>query len=105
MDEEHVLSTDVRLALIFYVPTLKNLKAHIVFALFVISFVFLFLFCFFQSGLNHCFGQRYKEFNINMSIFMYYLLPNTKVIKYDSSINEIVFLSLLNHTYTILETC
>ena len=51
MDDEHVLSTDVRLALIFYAPASKNLKAHIVFALFVISFVF-----FFQSGLNHCFG-------------------------------------------------
>ena len=40
-----------------------------------------------------------------MSIFMYYLLPHTKQIKYDSNINEIVFLSLLNHTCTILETC
>ena len=28
MDEEHVLSTDIRLALIFYAPTLKNLKGH-----------------------------------------------------------------------------
>ena len=26
MDEEHVLSTDVRLALIFYAPTAKDLK-------------------------------------------------------------------------------
>ena len=40
MDDEHVLSTDARLALIFYTPASKNLKAHIVFALFVISFVF-----------------------------------------------------------------
>ena len=40
MDEEHVLFTDVRLALIFYAPTSKILKGHIVFALFVISFVF-----------------------------------------------------------------
>ena len=28
MDEEHVLSTDVRLALIFYAQTSKNLKGH-----------------------------------------------------------------------------
>ena len=40
MDEEHDLSTDVRLALIFYAPNSKNLKVHIVFALFVISFFF-----------------------------------------------------------------
>ena len=52
MDEERVLSTDVRLALIVFVPTSKNLKAHIVFALFVISFFFFLS----QSGLNHCFG-------------------------------------------------
>ena len=62
MDEEHVLSTDVRLALIFYAPTSKNLKAHIVFVSYVISFFFFFfffvvvVFFFFQSGLNHCFG-------------------------------------------------
>ena len=34
---------------------------------------------------------------------MYYLLPHTKQIKYDSSTSEIVFLSLLNHACTILE--
>ena len=28
MDEKHVLSTDVQLALIFYAPTSKNLKVH-----------------------------------------------------------------------------
>ena len=28
MAEDHVLSTDVQLALIFYVPTSKNLKGH-----------------------------------------------------------------------------
>ena len=28
VDEEHVLSTDVRLALIFYAPASKNLKGH-----------------------------------------------------------------------------
>ena len=39
-----------------------------------------------------------------MSIFMNYLLPHTKQIEYDSSISEIVFLFLLNHTRTILET-
>ena len=49
-DEGHAISTDVRLALIFYAPTSKNLEGHIVFALFVISFV-----CF-HTGLNHCFG-------------------------------------------------
>ena len=36
---------------------------------------------------------------------MYYLLPHTKQIKYDSSISDIVFLSLLNHTCTIPRTC
>ena len=35
---------------------------------------------------------------------MYYLLSHTKQIKYDSSISEIVFLSLFNQTCTILET-
>ena len=40
MDEEHVLSIEVQLALIFNAPTSNNLKAHIVFALFVISFIF-----------------------------------------------------------------
>ena len=28
MDEEHILSTDVRLALILHAPTSKNLKGH-----------------------------------------------------------------------------
>ena len=28
VDEDHVLSTDVWLALIFYAPTSKNLKGH-----------------------------------------------------------------------------
>ena len=44
MNEEHVLSTDVRLALIFYAPTSKNLKGHFervsCVSLFVISFDF-----------------------------------------------------------------
>ena len=39
-DEGPLVSTDVRLALIFYAPPSKNLERHIVFALFVISFVF-----------------------------------------------------------------
>ena len=40
-----------------------------------------------------------------MSLFMYYLLPHTKQTEYDSNISEIVFLFVLNHTCTILETC
>ena len=48
VDEEHALSTDVRLALIFYAQTSKNLKGYIVFALFVISFVFFFCCYFFE---------------------------------------------------------
>ena len=56
----------------------------------------------FLQGLEHCYGQRYTEFNINMSIFMYYLSPHTK--QYESSISEVVF-SSLNHTCTILEIC
>ena len=105
MDEGHVLSTDVRLAPIFYAPTSKNLKGHFERA-YCVCFVRYFI-CIFQSGLNHCFGNRIfgKEFDINMSIYMYYLLPYTKQIKYDSSISEIIFLSLLNHTCTVLETC
>ena len=55
-----MLSIDVRLALIFYATTSKNLKGRIVLALLVISFVFIFFlfffYFFFQSGLNHCFG-------------------------------------------------
>ena len=35
-DEGPVIYTEVRLALIFYAPTSKNLERHIVFALFVI---------------------------------------------------------------------
>ena len=50
-DEGPVIPTDVRLALILYTPISKNIEAHIVFALFVISFVL-----FFHRGLNHCFG-------------------------------------------------
>ena len=54
MDEEHVLSTDVRLALIFYALTSKNLKGHFERA-YCVCFVRYFI-RFFQSGLNHCLG-------------------------------------------------
>ena len=58
-DEGPVISTDVRLALILYAPISKNMEAHIVFALFVISFVLFVLFCFFfHRGLNHCLGVK-----------------------------------------------
>ena len=56
MDEEHVLSTDVRLALIFYVPTSKNLKGHFERAYRVCFVRYFIRFVFFQSGLNHCLG-------------------------------------------------
>ena len=46
------------------------LKEHTVFVFFVISFVFFFFF--FQCVLNHCFGQRYREFNMNMSLFIWF---------------------------------
>ena len=52
MDEEHVLSTDVRLALIFYAPTSKNLKGHFERAYcfcFVRYFIRFFFFLFFFS--------------------------------------------------------
>ena len=41
-DEGPVISTDVRLGLILYTPISKNMEAHIVFTLFVISFVLFF---------------------------------------------------------------
>ena len=53
MDEEHVLSTDVRLTLIFYAPTSKNLKGHferaycVCFVRYFIRFFFCFCFFFF----------------------------------------------------------
>ena len=56
MDEEHVLSTDVRLALIFHAPTSKNLKGHFEMAYCVCFVRYSFFFFFFQSGLNHCLG-------------------------------------------------
>ena len=52
MDEDHVLSTDVRLALIFYVPTPQNLKGHferaycVCFVRYCIRFFFFFFFFF-----------------------------------------------------------
>ena len=54
MDEEHVFSTDVRLALIFYAPTSKNLKGHfemaycVCFVRYIIVFFFFFFFFFFK---------------------------------------------------------
>ena len=53
-DEGPVISTDVRLALILYAPISKNMEAHIVFALFVISFVLLF----FSQGLEPLFWVK-----------------------------------------------
>ena len=44
-DEGPVISTDVRLALIYYAPISKNMEAHIVFDLLLFrSFCFLFFF-------------------------------------------------------------
>ena len=48
-DEGHILSTEVWLVLTVYAPTSKNLEGHIVFALFVISFVFFSV----SRGLKH----------------------------------------------------
>ena len=45
-DEGPVIFTDVRLALILYAPISKDMEGHIVFALFVISFVLFFVFFF-----------------------------------------------------------
>ena len=49
MDKEHVLSTDVRLALIFYAPTSKNLsmKEYFERANYVCFVRYLFIFFFF----------------------------------------------------------
>ena len=49
-DEERVISTDVRLALILYAPISKNMEAHIVFALLLFR-----SFCFFSQGLESLF--------------------------------------------------
>ena len=60
MDEEHVLSTDVRLALIFYAPTSKNLKGHFEMA-YCVCFVryFIRFFCFvFSKWLEPLFGVK-----------------------------------------------
>ena len=58
MDEGPVLSTDVRLALIIYVPTSKNLKGHFerAYCVCFVRYLIVGFFFFFQSGLNHCFG-------------------------------------------------
>ena len=58
MDEGPVLSTDVRLALIFYAPTSKNLKGHFERAYcvcFVRYFICLFFFFFFLFLFFFCF--------------------------------------------------
>ena len=57
VDEDHVLSTDVRFALIFYAPTSKNFEEYFERA-YCVCFVRYFI-RFFQSGLNHCLGLRY----------------------------------------------
>ena len=54
MDEEHVLSTDVRLAPIFYSPTSKNLKGHFERA-YCVSFVRYFIRFFFSKWLEPLF--------------------------------------------------
>ena len=92
-DEGPGLSTEGWLVLIIYAPpphthTSKNLKGHIVFALFVILFVF------FTGDWNIFFS---------LSIFMCYPLPHTK--QYNSSISQILCFFLLNHTMYQLGTC
>ena len=52
-DEGLFISTDVRLVLIFYALISKNMEGHIVFALFVISFVL-----FFSQGLEPLFWVK-----------------------------------------------
>ena len=86
MDEDHVLSTDVRLALIFYVPTSKNLKGHferaycVCFVRYFIVFFFFFVFSllfFFSQWLEPLFGVKilrilYKHFYIRVLSFIPY---------------------------------
>ena len=89
MDEDHVLSTDVRLALLFYVPTSKNLKRQferaycVCFVRYFIRFFFFFfffffvLFCFFSQWLEPLFGVKifrilYKHVHIRVLSFIPY---------------------------------
>ena len=58
MDEEHVLSTDVRLALIFYAPTSKNLKGHFEMAYCVCFVLYFIRFFFFSKWLEPLFGIK-----------------------------------------------
>ena len=66
MDEEHVLSTDVRLALIFYAPTSKNLSVkeyferayYVCFVRYLFFFFFLLLFFFFSKWLKPLFWVK-----------------------------------------------
>ena len=57
MDEEHVLSTDVRLVLIFYVPTSKDLKGHFERA-YCVCFVRYFIRFFFSKWLEPLFWVK-----------------------------------------------
>ena len=57
MDEDPVLSTDVRLALIFFVPTPKNLKGHFERA-YCVCFVRYFICFFFSQWLETLFGVK-----------------------------------------------
>ena len=61
MDEDHVLSTDVRLALIFYVPTSKNLKGHFERA-YCVCFVRYFIRFFFTMASTIVWGKVIKNF-------------------------------------------
>ena len=56
VDEGPVLRTDVRLALIFFASTSKNLKGHFerAYCFCFVRYFIRFFFFFFQSGLNHC---------------------------------------------------
>ena len=74
MDEDHVLSTDVRLALIFYAPTSKNLKGHFERA-YCICFVRYFIR--FSQWLEPLFGVKilrilYKHVHISVLSFIPY---------------------------------
>ena len=63
-----VLSTEVRLVLIFYAPTSKNLEEHIVFTWFVISFTF------FSVAWNIVLGKDIKNLIYKyVHIYMYVL--------------------------------
>ena len=93
-----MLSTEGWLVLIIYAPQFKEFEGA-----YCVCIVRYFVRVFHRGLIFFFFFCKDIKFDINISIFIYYLLPHTK--QYNSSISEILFSFLLNHTMYQLGTC